>query len=297
MTTRRPIAVSEWSESKDPVIPLKRSSRSLWPPGVIGLAGTLLLHGFALHMAILGDRAHRIPPPETRDPGSSQLKTTPAESLVFIDIPNPTNADKGDASLAWLRAAIAANPIAVNVKESSHSLNINVPGLAENTKSESPVDSGDGAEHARLLGIYSGQIQARVERIWSRPRTPVNEGSNLASRGAVEYFHCSAQIVQDSVGNVQEILLPDCNGSIAWQHSLVVAIQQASPLPAPPSPTVFNRVVTMSFVGYPYVLGGSDVGYETSTVETAQVTSRAKTPEEISREFSSFRSIGQEHTQ
>jgi hypothetical protein len=133
------------------------------------------------------------------------------------------------------------------------------------------VDSGDGAERARLFGIYSGQIQARVERVWRRPRTPVNDGGDSTNpRNSVEYFHCNVQIVQDPIGNVQEILLPNCNGSVTWQRSLVLAIQQASPLPAPPSPAVFSHTMALNFVGFAYIAGTSDDEYEISRVETAQ---------------------------
>jgi hypothetical protein len=125
--------------------------------------------------------------------------------------------------------------------------------------------AGEGVEneHARLLGIYNRQIQARVERAWRRPRTPVNEGINRFL--SAEYFRCQVQIVQDATGNVQETLLANCNGSAAWQRSIMIAIQQASPLPAPPSPTVFSRTVTLNFVGYAYVANGSEEGYETKS--------------------------------
>jgi hypothetical protein len=123
--------------------------------------------------------------------------------------------------------------------------------------------NGDASERARLTGIYSGQILARIDRVWRRPRTPVNdESSDKKAETADESFQCEAQIIQDYSGYVQEILLPRCNGSPAWQHSLVVAIRQASPLPAPPSPTVFSRSVTFRFVGLPYVAGASDDEYE-----------------------------------
>jgi len=138
-------------------------------------------------------------------------------------------------------------------------------GLDEDAQSES---SANVAEHARLMGIYSGQIRARIERIWTRPRTPVNGLAPAAS--TLEYFHCQAQILQGPTGAVQEVLLPNCNGSVAWQRSLVLAIQQASPLPAPPSPSVFSRTVSVNFVGYPYVTGGSVEGYEIATNETTQ---------------------------
>jgi hypothetical protein len=126
-----------------------------------------------------------------------------------------------------------------------------------------PTSGGDAAELARLLGIYTGQIQARIDRVWRRPRTPVNANSvNRTLSDAEESFQCEAQIVQDASGNVQEILLPRCNGSPAWQHSLVVAIQQASPLPAPPSTRVFTQSITLRFVGLPYSTGASSEEYE-----------------------------------
>jgi len=131
-------------------------------------------------------------------------------------------------------------------------------------------DGGDGAAQARLVGIYSGQMKARVERIWRRPRSPVSEDGETSTSNAVEYFDCQVQIVQDPQGNVQEVLLPRCNGSVMWQHSLVMAIQQASPLPAPPSPKVFKRTVTLTFQGYPYTEGASDADYESASPRTVQ---------------------------
>ncbi len=298
MTTYRQVTVSEWSESQDTVIRQERDSRRFWSPAVIGLAGTLLLHGLALRTALPGGRSHRIPPPEIRELGSSRSEITPAESLVFIDIPNPVDVrNRITDSLAWARAAIATNRITVSLNDLSPPLDAAPLARNDDENAQSNVASGDGAEHARLLGIYSGQIQARVERIWSRPRTPVSDNSMHASAAnAVEYFHCQAQVVQDSTGNVQEILLPNCNGSVAWQRSLVLAIQQASPLPAPPSPSVFSRTISLNFIGYPYVLGGSDEGYESSAVTTAKVGVPEKTPEEISRQFLSFRPIDGQST-
>jgi hypothetical protein len=143
-------------------------------------------------------------------------------------------------------------------------LNFETLALSENDQaSKAASDSGDDSEKARMSGIYTGQIQARIDRVWRRPRTPVNEGTvSTAAADAGDSFQCEAQIVQDARGNVQEILLPRCNGSAAWQRSLVLAIEQASPLPAPPSANVFSRSITLSFVGLAYGTGSSDDGYE-----------------------------------
>jgi hypothetical protein len=132
--------------------------------------------------------------------------------------------------------------------------------LSENQAPSASADGTDGAEKARLLGIYTGQIQARIDRVWRRPRTPVNE--EKSSVDATESFQCEAQIVQDARGNVQEVMLPRCNGSPAWRNSLVLAIQHASPLPAPPSEKAFSTSITLNFVGLSYFAGASDDDYE-----------------------------------
>jgi hypothetical protein len=61
---------------------------------------------------------------------------------------------------------------------------------------------------------------------------------------------------------VQEVILKRCTDQPQWQISLVKAIQQASPLPAPPEPAVFSNLLTMEFDSEPYVAGGRDEGFE-----------------------------------
>jgi hypothetical protein len=270
VATHHKMTVTTWSESQDPVILQERAHRLFLPPVVIGLAGTLLLHGLALQIVVLGGRAHKNSPPEVQVPGSSLSKT--ADALVFVDLPKTAKtADEIYEALASVRAAIVKTPIPVTHPDPSPPRDVETLALSEDKDSESSVDSGDGAERARLFGIYSGQIQARVERAWRRPRTPVNDGGDSTkASNSVEYFRCRVQIVQDSIGNVQEILLPNCNGSATWQRSLVLAIQQSSPLPAPPSPTVFSHTMALNFVGFAYVAGTSDDEYEMSRLEAAQ---------------------------
>lgn len=110
----------------------------------------------------------------------------------------------------------------------------------------------DGAERAALFQRYTGQIQARIERAWMRPRTGFEAG----------LFNCRVQIVQDRHGNVVETTLQRCNGAPAWQGSLVQAIQTASPLPAPPDPEVFADALTLEFTSAQYQAGGDEEGFE-----------------------------------
>jgi TonB-like protein len=89
----------------------------------------------------------------------------------------------------------------------------------------------------QLEGRYLGQINARIDRAWLRPRSAIGD----------ERFICQARIEQDGSGNITEVALERCNGTLRWQLSLVHAIQSASPLPAPPDPAAFVRALHMRF--------------------------------------------------
>lgn len=90
---------------------------------------------------------------------------------------------------------------------------------------------------AVLYGRYLGQIQARIERAWLRPRTAI--GADL--------FRCRVRIDQRRDGRVGDITLQRCNGTMQWQGSLVRAIEDASPLSAPANPAVFTPHVVLEF--------------------------------------------------
>jgi hypothetical protein len=79
-------------------------------------------------------------------------------------------------------------------------------------------------------------------------------------------------VVQDARGNVEEILLPNCNGSADWQQSLVSAVRQASPLPAPPDQKVFSKSITLQFAGFAYRPGYPTDDYEVARSRPPQST-------------------------
>jgi hypothetical protein len=271
VTANKEIDVAPWIEPPRSIAPTKRAQWRSLPPSLIGVLGTLLIHALALQTVFVGGGPGKIRPPEVQRPGlTNNSAASPTENLVFVDRPRPNHSDNGiDEALASLRAAMKEKPIPVILPDLSWAPEVEVLAL-EGKRLDS--SSGDGADHARLFGIYTGQIQARVERLWRRPRTPISDGSTRAETDTAEYFQCHVEIVQDSSGNIQEILLPSCNGSIAWQRSLVSAIRQSSPLPAPPSPTVFSKSISLTCVGYPYVDGDSEDGYEVSKLQTAQTS-------------------------
>ncbi|MDP9008030.1 MAG: cell envelope integrity protein TolA [Pseudomonadota bacterium] len=261
--------VVDWQDSTRPIIPNSRAPRRFLSPTLIGILGTLLLHAALIQSLPFGNRGLKVKSPEAQQSADAldKSKADSEEPLELIPILTTASsqqaaiqnlfASRPDLSKMKIKSPVNVDPPAI--------LNIESLPLSENDQ-VSTASNGDGedAEKARLFGIYTDQIQARVDRVWRRPRTPVNEDtvSARAAADAAESFQCEVQIVQDAIGIVQEILLPRCNGSSAWQRSLVLAIQQASPLPAPPSAKVFSRSITLNFVGLPYIAGSPQDEYE-----------------------------------
>jgi hypothetical protein len=106
-----------------------------------------------------------------------------------------------------------------------------------------------------MYGRYLGQIHARIERAWRRPRTAIG----------APIFQCQVQVDQDTGGRVEEVTLLQCNGDVAWQLTLVHAIKAASPLPAPPTPAVFAHHVLMAFRAAAFAPGAPAELYESPT--------------------------------
>jgi hypothetical protein len=247
--------IVEWENSPRPVVSKKRARQAYLSPVLVGMVGTLLLHSLVLDSLLFGQRFNA-KPPETLVPAGTRSKSKSAsvENLVLVTLSVAAGADQPYSQprlFAFNRNRIEA-PVKVDppILPALDSL-----VLSEEQASSAGKDRGDAAERERLFGIYTGQIQARVNRIWRRPRSPIGDST-------AESFQCQVQIVQDLRGNVQEILLPNCSGSQSWQRSLIIAIQQASPLPAPPSASVFSRSVTLRFVGVPFGIDSSEDEYE-----------------------------------
>lgn len=264
--------VGDWQEhSPLPIVPRARTRGRLLSPTLMGTLGTVLLHAMLIQSVSFGTRDAKIKPLGTLE-SAIAVSSSPsdADGLVLIYIPAMAN-----ENVAAAQNVVSSLPDLSKMKvkpqidvDPPDWLSVETLALSEELASSTSASEAYGAEHARLLGIYAGQIQARIDRVWRRPRTAVNEDTTDA--GGAESFQCEAQIVQDMKGNVQEILLPRCNGSAAWQRSLVLAIQEASPLPAPPSVTVFNNSISVRFVGLPYISGSSEDGYEIENTRIAR---------------------------
>lgn len=144
----------------------------------------------------------------------------------------------------------------------------------------------DGSEHrdpedhsslGEMSGRYVGQIQARIDRAWLRPRTAIG----------APIFRCQVQVDQDGAGRVDDVTLLQCNGDTRWRLSLVHAIEAASPLPAPPAFAVFTRHVLLEFRAMAYSSGAEAGLYESP--EPAAARAMRKENEKSQSTFQALR--------
>ena len=92
-----------------------------------------------------------------------------------------------------------------------------------------------GAVFQGLKAQYIAAIQAHVERRWFKPPgTPA---------GAT----CIALVTQIPGGEVVGVRFGTCGGGEALRQSIETAIRNASPLPPPPQPALFEREVRLVF--------------------------------------------------
>ena len=269
------LKIEEWHpESPSQAATVSQGIR--WSPShrVVGFAGTLLLHLLAFQSIVLGTQAHKTRPPEVQGLGSVLIKSdhAPSETLILLDTPQASMSDKPlTEDLVSLGVPAKADLIALLSPDALPHIDIPTVVLDDDPSADAAIDSGDPNSRAVLFSRYTGQIDARIERAWQRPRSPVkfhdnaSQHSGQTSTNGVpgdDVFKCQVRIVQDRSGSVQEVQMLSCKGSVAWQQSLVSAIFSVSPLPAPPNPTVFTKAVTMTFSAEPYRQGSAPEGYE-----------------------------------
>ena len=114
----------------------------------------------------------------------------------------------------------------------------------EKARAESEADLRNdlaAEEHANQLATsgavssWEAQISARIHRAWIQPPS---------ARPGIE---CELIVTQGRGGAVQNARIGSCNGDQAVRESIVAAAYRASPLPAPPDPSLFLPEVEVTF--------------------------------------------------
>jgi hypothetical protein len=218
----------------------------------VGLLGTLFLHAllaftFLVDLSLPSERPQRRPGAggssllSDRDPEMTVVFVNETSSKPSLPVIKPEQlASRGPMPLDLPVVVLSPDPMpATEAAEVA-------------AESSAQKNLADSAQHAMLYGRYLGQVQARIERAWMRPRTPIGGPK----------FYCRTRLTQDSRGYVIEIKLDHCNGDGRWQQSLLSAIRTASPLPAPPDPSVFADRLWLGFMSDAFDPNGSAEGFE-----------------------------------
>ena len=205
--------------------------------GILAAAGTLLLHAL-FAVAVWGGGGRMLHPDRPEAIGSGANRGTAegdsVERRIVVRMLSDVNARPlPSAPDAYLTKLVEA---ALKVEITGPDA-LSLPPLM--VSDGGPVADSSDAElmaRAKMLGIYESQTRARIERAWQLPKGQ-----------SEEVFSCRALIRQRRDGRVVEVELPydGCGGSPQMRQSLINAIFSASPLPAPPHPSVFVESFSM----------------------------------------------------
>jgi hypothetical protein len=224
-----------------------RAHRTVIP--VAGAFVSLAMHALLLTPLLLGAAPHRTRAPEAPG-GSLPSSNDSALTVVLLD-----DGDSKPRAPPRLSDTLVLTPVRSITLRDLPVLLIDpaIPDTASpGERASAPQAQGDAAAYALLYGRYLGQITARIERAWMRPRS---------SPGA-DTFACRLQVLQDERGQVLGVTVGRCNGDARWRASLVEAVRSASPLPAPPDPHVFRQSLALAFASAAFLPGGSTQGFE-----------------------------------
>jgi TonB C terminal len=215
-----------------------RASSRHWCISSAAALLTALVHLTLVASLVADGASHKHPPPPDQPgAGASALRSSGqiVEAMTLVDLLHTQPSDEPPLEeLSSLGIEIPAASLVLASPELTPPPELDVES---NEESDAVEAAGDTQGHAAMFGRYLGQITARIERTWQRPRTAV---------GAPR-FSCQTKIEQDERGKVLSVELRHCTGDARWQLSLVSAIEHASPLPAPPIPSVFARMLVLNF--------------------------------------------------
>lgn len=209
----------------------------------------MILHGLILMPLVMGTAARKkAKPPETIGDGASTIVASAemVSTLTLIEIKTESSlVDESSALAEFASRGISIPDMSIFIASSNPDPAYELEDEPTDEDSLTELASGDPRHRAEMFGRYMGQVSARIERAWIRPRTQIDSTS----------FQCTARIEQDHFGNVAAIELVACDENPRWQQSLVLAVERASPLSAPPDPSVFAGTLVLKFASAPYAAG------------------------------------------
>jgi hypothetical protein len=224
--------------------------------------GTVLLHALVMLPLFLDLSRPAHSTPDRSGAGASAVAAAqePVMTVVFINEPSLAERTTAPVPLELASRGLAPRnlPVVVFSPDPSPPAEIAPDWEKSQGTSAPPEAAGDETQHALLYGRYLGQVQARIERAWMRPRTEITGPR----------FTCRARIEQDRRGEVIGVKLDHCNGGNRWQQSLVSAIRIASPLPAPPDASIYADRLWLSFESDGFQSAGSTDGFEPESRDT-----------------------------
>jgi TonB-like protein len=255
-------------------VPLVRSPRLRI--SVAALLGTVLLHGLVIVPLVLDLSLPSPRLPNRTGAGASAATASseePVMTAVFINevseverLPRVEPPERASRGLAPLDL-----PVVVFSPDASPAAHAEATPDESQDSAAVPEAAGDQKQRALLYGRYLGQVQARIERAWMRPRSDIGAPT----------FSCGARIEQDRQGAVISVKLDHCNGTQRWQQSLQSAIQTASPLPAPPDPSVYADRLGLTFKSEGFQPGGLAEGFEPRNRDTLIADDRYQVRESL----------------
>jgi colicin import membrane protein len=135
---------------------------------------------------------------------------------------------KADARAAQEKKAAEAKQRAAEAQEDSDQ-------EADLKRSLAAEEHSNSRPSAAAVASWTGAIAAKINRAWLRPPT---------AKAGIE---CVLNVTQAPGGQVTAVSIGQCNGDQAVRESIEAAVYRASPLPAPPDPSLFDRNLTINF--------------------------------------------------
>jgi hypothetical protein len=230
-----------WGVDPRPSVRRGRRPRGFSRPLAVG--ATVLVHLLLATPLVLGTAAHKKRTPDGDGTVASASRGETYERMVLLDLSAVSTSESETPLIPIDSEGIDAREFELQLVSSDPKPPAELkPEDFEEAETANDA-TGDPTGNAALFGRYMGQVTARIERAWMRPRSAIEGGR----------FECRVRITQDIHGNVKSIEYQSCSNDESWRASLNSAILRASPLSAPPEPKLFTPTLNLSFEGEQYV--------------------------------------------